>query len=359
MSESCKIEKTTNYDTNSQSKVGGGNNRVLEIDYFRSFIIILLVFMHSFVYNANTKSWPEPLGVQSLELYHFIQEISFSCLLESFTLISGYVFGYIYLVKNRELKLVPLIRGKIFRLMIPSIVFSIIYGCIFEQGISFSLKTIYQVVSGIGHMWYLPMLFQCFIFSYFLIRCNLNKWILLSSLLLLSIFSCMVPNYMQISRTLYYLFFFYLGIQLVQIREYIIEKVDTRVKYFIISYLIALLPCLWLRIELEENSYYILANSIRLLYSIFGTLFLLMLFCKISLQHNNKMLKIVTFISGCSMGVYIFHQFILKIFYYKTDVAASCGNIMLPWVAFIISLTLSLLATCCAKKTSIGRFLLC
>lgn len=63
-------------------------------------------------------------------------------------------------------------------------------------------------------------------------------------------------------------------------------------------------------------------------------------------------------LSGYCYGVYIYQQFILKFLYYKTSLPIVVDELMLPWIAFIITLTLSLSLCWLTLRTRIGRFLI-
>lgn len=63
-------------------------------------------------------------------------------------------------------------------------------------------------------------------------------------------------------------------------------------------------------------------------------------------------------LSGYCYGVYIYQQFILQILYYKTELPYLVGAYELPWIAFIITLILSLLLCYITLKFKWGRFLI-
>ena len=60
--------------------------------------------------------------------------------------------------------------------------------------------------------------------------------------------------------------------------------------------------------------------------------------------------------SNC-YGLYVFHQFILLYLYYRTSFTANLG-LLTPWIAFVVTLLLSLLATKFFMKFKVGRFLI-
>jgi surface polysaccharide O-acyltransferase-like enzyme len=72
------------------------------------------------------------------------------------------------------------------------------------------------------------------------------------------------------------------------------------------------------------------------------------------------------FLRQCSRlcyGVYVFHMFFMKPFYYNTPFPAWCaacrvGEWLIPWVVLSVTLGLSILVTWLLLKTSFGRFLI-
>lgn len=63
-------------------------------------------------------------------------------------------------------------------------------------------------------------------------------------------------------------------------------------------------------------------------------------------------------LSGYCYGVYIFQQFILRYLYYKTDMAHCIDPYVLPWVATVVTIALSLILTDLSLRTRAGRFLI-
>lgn len=57
-------------------------------------------------------------------------------------------------------------------------------------------------------------------------------------------------------------------------------------------------------------------------------------------------------------GVYIFQQFILKYIVYNGAIISLLGSYWLPWVAFVITLLLSVVLSWGLLKTKVGRFLI-
>lgn len=104
------------------------HSRLDEMDFMRPIIIILLVMMHSFTMYAG--GWDLPKGIVAVPAYKWIQVISYGCMLEAFTFISGYLFGF--QLKKKKIDFFPMVLSKLKRLILPSIIFGSLYIFIFD-----------------------------------------------------------------------------------------------------------------------------------------------------------------------------------------------------------------------------------
>lgn len=96
-----------------------------EVNVIRPLAIIMLVLMHAFTIYGG--SWPKPEKTYDVEVYFWIQKLSFACMLEMFVFLSGYVFAYQVCELKKKYSSYQLIKVKFKLLIMPSIVFSIIY----------------------------------------------------------------------------------------------------------------------------------------------------------------------------------------------------------------------------------------
>jgi fucose 4-O-acetylase-like acetyltransferase len=126
--------------------------------------------------------------------------------------ISGYVFGFQVRQKGAQLlSMNAIVRSKLKRLLLPSIVFSIIYLLIFglKDGESIA-QACYSIIDGRGHMWFLPMLFWCFIYIAFV-----EKFDFRTRTVVIAAFTCsflsFLPLPFRMGSALYYFPFFYVG----------------------------------------------------------------------------------------------------------------------------------------------------
>ena len=199
------------------------NGMLKDVMIIRPLAIILLIFWHSFI--IYTGGWKPPMSVGPVESYWWIARFSYSGMLELFVFISGYVFG-ISIQKGVPAK--DIILKKFKRLIIPSICFSIIYYLIFMHNSHTTVWDIaIKIISGCGHMWFLPMLFWSTIISYTIYKIKCNTIIKIIGMAILPMVS---SDYLPfgISTSFYYILFFYIGIITYNNRNIIQEKTHNK-----------------------------------------------------------------------------------------------------------------------------------
>ena len=184
-----------------------------EIAIIRPILIVLLVFYHAFaIYNAD--AWLPIKGFPEIRAYWWLDKLSYAFMLEAFVLVSGYVFGFQVRTRGEQkLEAGALFGGKFKRLIVPSMVFSLLYILLFGNIRQPLLDTMYSIVSGVGHMWFLPMLFLCFAALWFIEKLRLKPAMVVC---VLAIISAVVPTDLplQMGTSAYYLLFFYIGYSL-------------------------------------------------------------------------------------------------------------------------------------------------
>lgn len=336
--------------------------RLDEITLMRTILAILIVFMHSFTcYNGG---WPEPNGFVNIPIYKWMSRFSFSFTLQAFVFISGYLFAFQRITLNRSEKAISLIVNKLKRLIIPSIIFSILYFILFYPYKSFA-NTVYLIISGCGHMWYLPMLFWCFIGGWLLEQVRIGDGWKLAFLLCLNVFWLKwLP--LQLSRTFSYIFYFYFGFVVYKhsfaIKKYL--KTDILALSWIVFFVMFVLlrplrDCLM--VETDDNLFQKVMNLATnnlciLLYASFGltAFYLTSVFYT---QHHQLKSFTLKLASWC-FGIYLFQQFILQLLYYKTNFPNFMGPYLLPWCGFVIATVFSCILSALLLKTKVGKFLI-
>jgi len=196
------------YDIHNM-QTNSSNNTLYEVIHVRLFLILALVFYHAFAIFSG--AWEPIDGYPNVQVYNIMDELSYACLLETFVFISGYILGYQVRKKGEEyIQTRGFIIKKIKRLLVPSILFSVLYILLFGKGDRSALSTLYEVCSGAGHMWFLPMLFWCFLLVYIFKRLKVSNGILLIITPLLICLSA-IPLPFRLGSAMYYFPFFWGG----------------------------------------------------------------------------------------------------------------------------------------------------
>ena len=345
------------------------NKKILQdVVCIRLLLILLLVLYHSFAMYCD--SWAMPEGIHDIKAYWWIGTFSYSFLLESFVFISGYVFGYQVREKfNGCIDLYNTIISKARRLLIPSVLFSSIYLLCFNLGDAISpIKQVYNVINGEGHMWYLPMLFWCFVAIFIVEKLRIPSRYIILLASLASVFSLFTLPF-RLSSAAYYFIFFYIG-YLIQSDD-IYAKSKIKIKSGFILLFLFLLVFVLNKIVLTDKSVLsfaeqsmmnklILSLAMRVSKLLLSALGLASVYSFVNLMLNRGCIivnKAMIQLSGYCFGVYICQQFILKYFMYNASVIYLFGSYWLPWVAFVVALLVSIILTWAILKIHIARFL--
>ena len=354
-------------DANINRNMQGKARQLEDVNIIRPIIIVLLVLMHSFTMYAG--GWIMPEGIEPVRAYFWITKISFSSMLEMFVFVSGYLFAFqVYeLKKNYSFK--SIVYNKFKRLILPSIFFSIIYLVCFspiKEWLSFS--SLISIISGRGHMWFLPMLFWCFIATFLLMKIRVKEGIKLSLLFGLAMCS-FLPLPFQIGSTCYYLLFFYLGSYIWDNKDKIVDKFANP-KYLLLGsalFVLLFIPLTLFREYLGEIETLNIIHKLikvllltlsKLIYTIVGS-FIFYVFVNYLIEKKHiKVPNWLTKFNYLCFGIYLFQQFILQVLYYKTSLPTILGSYWLPWVGFSITMIVSVLLSKLSLKTKIGRFLI-
>lgn len=341
--------------------------RLHEIDILRPLTIVLLVVMHAFTMYAG--NWDYPEGIHDVRAYFWVQKISFSCMLEMFVFISGYILGYQVYSRHKHYTFGSILVNKLRRLMLPSVLFSLLYIVCFTSYIPDHAWTriTYQALAGMAHLWFLPMLFWCFLISHVLLQWNINDLAKLGLLLVLSLFSHL-PLPLQLNMSCYYMFFFYLGIVMYRHRGSLKQYAEKNIIGIAVSLIgyIAIVILFTRTIEslslvqpsdrFEKLLLLAQINACKIVYATAGVMLLYMLAIYYTSRASvNK--YIVSFNYYC-FSIYIFHQFIIEALYYHTSIPQILGTYWTPWAGTIIGLLVSYALAHLVLLTKTGKYLL-
>ena len=289
--------------------------------------------------------------------FRFIQCGLINTAIPLFIFTSGYLF--IYLINNGKYKTFSdLALKKSKRLLLPYFVFGIIMMWTTGQG----FNPIKLLDGCYWHLWFLPMLFWCFVLSW-LIRNFIQRLDLIYGFIFLIIcfgFSLLPKLPVKImcihGLPLYYCWF-YMGIFCYQNRDRITDFLSKHKKIYISLLLLYFIIFLW-PIEYADIRWYgILQQSVGIL-------------CIWHLTHiipweNMQITKYITSFSKYCFGIYIFHNWIGL--FMVSPTAQSIFNlenfaenhiILFPLTLFLINFIISFILTKLCLITKPGRFIL-
>ncbi len=336
-----------------------------EVSFIRPILIILLIIVHCFtVFNGG---WPPFDNYQDCTAYKWLSRTCYSFLLETFVFISGYVWSYQKNDLGRANTLIQIILKKAKRLLLPSIVFSIIYQQLFNTEVTDygnvvifegGGREILSVLSGVGHLWFLPVLFWCFIWLYLIEKIQINEPIRFEILLILSLLPYPYIPF-QLSRVPYYLLFFYLGYKTRQYKGQCRFRLSLRSNIGLwLAFAVTFVALRMLKAHLSGITvtapligkilYNIVSRGCQLSYSILGVFAIFCTALYFIQKHNLP--QWYKDIGALCFGVYVYQEFIIKYLYYYTDLPYRISYLLLPWVAFVITLILSLLVAKVSKS---------
>lgn len=295
--------------------------RLLNIDWLRPIVVILIVVNHVFAIYSGV--WESPWnGIDAnVEVYKWVQRISICCSLQLFTFISGYIYGF--QISNKGiLNLKQLAQKKVKRLLYPYFLFgSLYYLLISSKGNVDFIDLLFSLANGIGHLWFLPMLFLCFILHWLFykmevfLKCRLNNdqiatTIIMTMLFCIYICAPIMPNIFCIKYAFMYLVFFYIG-----------QKAYGRITlrpsalFFLAIIYICMFVTNYSIIDSESaNIPYLIRKTIDFLTRLSGISFFFIL--SLSFVKNKMALsKFYEKLTSLSFGIYIYHQFIIVYIY--------------------------------------------
>lgn len=325
-----------------------------DIALMRPIMIISIVIGHAFTIYTNSNSWPLPVGCDQINFLSWVNPVFISVALQAFVFISGYLFAY-KLVNNPSIDTITFITGKFKRIYIPSILFSIFYVFMFcDKSIS-DHQTIYEIVNGAGHLWFLPMLFWCYVLGILTKRLtNSPNLLMIGILTVVSLLSLHVPDFLRIAKTLQYFIYFVLGIWTYKNKTRMLDYVGKH-KYLIYLSIIVLifLCCSKVYILKIGNMFPYSLSIVNIALGVIGSLLFYIIINRILIQHPG----IVNFRNDIWYGMYIYHQFIMMYLYYNTSISQYLLNYT-PYVVLLITLIGSYVLVRISLKTRIGRWLI-
>lgn len=281
--------------------------RFNEISIMRVMAMTMIVAFHSLCfYNGR---WVKVNAID-IPVWHKI-----SCFLDvvdlnMFVFISGYLYGYLYIYRNKYQHPSEVIRIKARRLLIPYLFWGI------PMAIVWPWNTWSQLLYGIGHLWFLLMLFGVFTLTVIFQLLNAQRVKFTStvgiSLIVMGFISGFLfskyvyaGEFLCINKILFYFPAFMIGYLCAKLR---VAWMLPNWSYITLPFaILGLFVFVWYPIPLP----YTLVQIIRTVMAYFICIELLVILSKDTM--SDRVQKVVHEVERLSMGLYIFNQIAMDI----------------------------------------------
>lgn len=336
------------------------SGKLYDVVIIRSFAIILVVAFHAYGMMHAEAHFPCVKTIY-YDYYYNVNDLALKFRMPLFVFISGYLFSYLEKAKGKYPTFKDLFNNKFKRLIIPYFVFAVVYMLTTN---SFSLELLFA--GGTAHLWFITMLFWCFIFTRLLSFVPYNNHLLFKFSLLALSFCFLfpttnfLPRFMGLYNVSKWYFWFYLGYVVLPYREQLFNW----------------LSCSWTRILLLLLGGYGIYFSIKtgeykVIYAQVGYLSIVLLiwyFINYIIQKfPGKWLDSSIFkeLNRTSYGIFVLHNW-LQLFMisklsqrlFHLDVLAENHVVLFPLCFFLLSLLFSYIGSVMILKTKVGRFLI-
>lgn len=281
--------------------------RFEEISIMRVLAMTMIVAFHSLCfYNGR---WSKVNAID-IPFWHNVSYFLNVIDLNMFVLISGYLYGYLYIYRNKYRHPSEVIRIKARRLLIPYFFWGI------PMAFVWPWNTWTKLFYGIGHLWFLLMLFGVFTLTVLLQLLNAQRirftgklgiFLIVSGYVAGLLFSKFVYDgeFLCINKILYYFPAFMIGYVCAKVR---IGWLLPNWAYMVLPFaILGLFVFVWYPIPIP----YTLIILIRTILAYVICIELLIILSKSTLSGRSQ--QVVLTIERLSMGLYIFNQIMMDI----------------------------------------------
>lgn len=332
--------------------------RLNNIVVLRSFAIIAVVLYHCYCPWMSEWNWFE---CKCRPIYSFILEVMFVGRMPLFVFVSGYLFSHLVIDRGKYTSFLGFVNNKFQRLLIPCLVFTGLM-CLCLQ------ENYFEAVVGYGyHLWFLKMLFWCFMTAWLLNRFVKSKLGRIAAFVLsLGLMGFHGITILGLGQYYKYFSFFYGGYLFYAYRESLSFIFKRWFIYFIsLTYAGLLLVVLARYICAEETDGMIHGDRIvafarYLLRPV--TIILALILVDLYLKTKDEISIIFTKLNSISYGIYLFHMLILQSLhkYCFSEVAefANSHYIFTPPMLFVLVTGLSVAICTVLKRYSWSKWLI-
>ncbi len=338
--------------------------RLNDVVIIRSLAIVMVVAFHAYYMMIVPGHFPE-----SAQMYHDMY-FNINCLILQFRMplfimISGYLFSHLENDRGKYATFSALLKNKFKRLIIPFFVFATIFMLSIND---FSWEPYYRW--GYQHLWFIPMLFWCFIFTRlqsFLPFSNQLWWkgLLLVLFFFLNQMFTLQAAFFAIPNFIRWYFWFYFGYQLYLYRDRIYDAFNNNKWLYTSLFLIIFFIGCWVKCTVLKD------DNIRTWYTELANISLVLLIWYwvnhliFNALIGGGILRRFNWLNKHSYGIYVFHNWLQPFMISSTAIAlfgldalAVEYPILFPLAFFLSSFVLSSGLTWLLLKTRIGRFLI-
>lgn len=372
-------------------------------------MILLLVVYHALC--IYTGGWKAPAGVEPNAVYWWLGQLISGFRIETIALVGGYVFSYQSMELGRRLSLPRFAWKKFLRLIIPALIFGAAYYMLFRfDAAHFSWYVFgWKLLNGVGHLWFLPMLFWCFLLSWLIDHAlawlrerNIKAfcaagWALMVILAGVSLWQPTGVR-MGLTRVPHFIFYFYMGYWLRILmsggahtgvcagcsperssraarcagKRYLWAAVGLAVVYLCVLCLklqvmkIQLPGMPWVRPDCLNGGTRLTLRALSLVHTPCGILAIFFLVWHLlygkgdEAAVNRQPGPVLREASRLCYGIYVYHMFFMEWLYFHSPLpgmiaSTAAGAWALPWIVLLITLLLAGAATWLTLLLPAGR----
>lgn len=292
------------------------HGRLLSVSIFRVISMLMIILFHCMCYSAGF--WEDYFHcTQPVVLVHDAAAMVVSLALPAFFFVSGFLYAYLYVEKNKYRNWKSFTVSKFKRLILPTITWTVVYLAVLPFRYPLS-----EVLTGIQHLWFLPVLF-----CIFMIVRLVTPWLLAVRKPLVDIviaFAVVIVNYLLligyqrielddsllIGRILTYLDYFIVGIMMYK------HRFALRNKLLEIILVVLLLGCHVACMNIFVTLAHGLVNTIVI---IAICILVMDVLSAVSVDGHSIAYRILDSLDKNSMGIYLIHQVLIMVLYQYTS----------------------------------------
>lgn len=319
-----------------------------DVVYLRCLAVVSLVAWHSYCSYICWGYGNSPLDGTYTMLFSFLTP---DANMPLFTFMAGYLFYFLLKEKRKYQDFKPFLMNKVHRLLVPFLVLGALINLTEVN------RSIIDMFYGKpNHLWYCLMLFYCYIACWTIEKIGSKYNIIAFAVSALVILAkgkgALNPNVpLGLFLPVYYYCYFYLGFLVFKHREVVLKYIKKWCPLVLVVYI---------TLSVLDKSHLILFHSISYI------ALLLLVFNlgggnSVKVAKSNLLQTIIKSIAQCSMGIYVFHQWIIWNIT-RSEFSHDFIHehyILFPLICWIGTFTVSWGITyMLTKYTRVGRYLL-